>query len=202
MNVDVLKNNRLYIDVKGNNIRVILSMNYGKNTGFLKWIGWHKDYDKLGNKIHTINSTLRGKMNWNIIKSEGQYNKALLRMEAIFDVDNNSKNSDEFDLLSILINKYEEEHFKIEAADPIQVIKMKMDYMDLKQKDLIPYFGSKSTTSKILSYKAPLSLKHIWLLSEMLNLPIELLAKPYKINQWNFMQKFNSSIKSNLKANV
>ena len=58
-NVDILKNNRLCIDVKGNNIRVILSMNYNKNTAFIKWIGWHKNYDKLGDKIHTINSTNR-----------------------------------------------------------------------------------------------------------------------------------------------
>lgn len=55
-NVDVLKNQRLCIDVKGNQIRVILSMNYRKNTGYIKWIGWHKDYDKLGDRIHTINA--------------------------------------------------------------------------------------------------------------------------------------------------
>jgi len=61
VNVDILKNNRLCIDVKGNNIRVILSMNYDKNTAFIKWIGWHKDYDKLGDKIHTINATIKRK---------------------------------------------------------------------------------------------------------------------------------------------
>lgn len=55
--VDTLKNQRLCIDVKGNHIRVILSMNYEKNTAFIKWIGWHKDYEKLGELIHTINST-------------------------------------------------------------------------------------------------------------------------------------------------
>ena len=54
-NVDVLKNNRLCIDVKGNDLRIILSMNYSKNTAFIKWIGWHKDYDRLDESIHTIN---------------------------------------------------------------------------------------------------------------------------------------------------
>jgi len=122
------------------------------------------------------------------------WTKALDRLDEIFDIKNNSKHSDEFDLLTMLINKYEEENFKIEEADPIQVIKMKMDYMDLKQKDLIPYFGSKSTASKILSYKAPLTLKHIWLLSEKLSLPVELLAKPYKIDNWAFMKKYNTEI--------
>lgn len=61
MNVDVLKNNRLCINIKGNNLRIVLSMNYEKNTTFIKWIGWHKDYDKLGDKIHTVNSTIKKK---------------------------------------------------------------------------------------------------------------------------------------------
>jgi len=141
-------------------------------------------------------------MNWTIIKTERQYYKALARLEAIFDAKTNSKHSDEFDLLTMLITKFEEENFNIEEADPIQVIKMKMEYMNLKQKDLIEYFGSKSTASKILSYKSPLTLKHIWLLSEKLDLPVELLAKPYKVNEWKFMKKYNTKIRKRLKTNV
>lgn len=141
-------------------------------------------------------------MNWTIIKDEKQYNKALKRLDSIFDATNDSKHSDEFDLLTMLINKYEHEHYKIEEADPIQVIKMKMDYMGIKQVDLIPYFGSKSTASKILSYKAPLTLKHIWLLSQKLDLPIELLARPYKVDKWNFMKNYDAKIKKRLKASV
>lgn len=77
-----------------------------------------------------------------------------------------------------------------------------MEYMNLKQKDLIPYFGSKSTASKILSYKAPLTLKHIWLLSEKLGLAVELLAKPYKVDTWNFMKKYKTEIRKELKVSV
>jgi hypothetical protein len=75
-----------------------------------------------------------------------------------------------------------------------------MEYMGLRQHDLIPYFGSKSTASKILAYKSPLTLKHVWLLSKKLNLPAGLLAKPYKINQWNIMNKYGKGIKAGLKA--
>jgi len=141
-------------------------------------------------------------MNWTIIKTERQYYKALNRLEKIFAATNNSKHSDEFDLLTLLITKYEEANFKIEKADPIQVIKMKMEYMNLKQKDLIEYFGSKSTASKILSYKAPLTLKHIWLLSEKLDLPVELLVKLYKVNEWKFMKKYKTKIRKQLKASL
>jgi HTH-type transcriptional regulator/antitoxin HigA len=122
---------------------------------------------------------MNNKMNWSIIKNEAEYQKAIARMEIIFHKTKDPKLSDEFDILSLLITKYEEDNFAIDDADPIQIIKMKMDYMDLMQKDLIFLFGSKSTASKILSYKAPLTLKHIWALSDHLKLPVELLAKPY-----------------------
>jgi HTH-type transcriptional regulator/antitoxin HigA len=131
-------------------------------------------------------------MNWTIIRNEEQYRIALERIEEIFDTTNESENSDEFDLLSLLIRQYEEENYSIEEADPIAVIKMKMDYMGLRQKDLIPYFGSKSTVSKVLSYKMPLALKQVWLLSEKLELSVGLLARPYKIENRDFKNSTES----------
>ena len=128
-------------------------------------------------------------MKWTIIRNDQTYQSALNRLDKIYHPKNKDE-EDEFDLLVMLIGRYEEEHFEIEEADPIQVIKMKMDYLGLRQKDLINCFGSKATTSKILSYKSPLTLKHVWLLSERLDLPIELLAKPYRVEEWSFMKKF------------
>ena len=52
--VDILSNDRVCIDVKGNHLRVILRINYKSKTCFVRWIGWHKGYDKLGKRIHTI----------------------------------------------------------------------------------------------------------------------------------------------------
>ena len=52
--VDILRNDRLCIDVKGNHIRIVLRVNYKSNTCFVRWIGWHKDYNKLGNTIHEL----------------------------------------------------------------------------------------------------------------------------------------------------
>ncbi len=70
-------------------------------------------------------------MNWSIINTEAEFQKAIDRMELIFHKTKDPKISDEFDLLSFLISKYEEDNFAIDEADPIQIIKMKMDYMDL-----------------------------------------------------------------------
>ncbi|RLD17725.1 MAG: hypothetical protein DRI69_11700 [Bacteroidetes bacterium] len=123
-------------------------------------------------------------MNWTIIRNDTQYYAALDRFDEIFHNTSKSKTEDEFDLLSMLIQKYEEDNFSIEEADPIEVIKMKMTYMELKQKDLIPFLGSKATVSKLLAYKAPLNLRHIWALSEKLDLPVQLLARPYRVESW------------------
>ena len=128
-------------------------------------------------------------MNWKIIKTEKEYQAALVRLDAIFNP-KSAKEQDEFDLLVLLINNYEEANYYIKESDPIQVIKMKMNYMGLNQKDMKDYMGSKATVSKILSYKSPLTLKHVWVLSKVLNLPVEVLARPYNIDSWGFMKKF------------
>ena len=53
-NVDILKNDGVCIDIKGDNLRIVLRVNYTSKTCFIRWIGWHKDYDKLGDAIHSI----------------------------------------------------------------------------------------------------------------------------------------------------
>ena len=53
-NVDILKNDRVCINIKGDNLRIVIRINYKSKTCFIRWIGWHKDYDKLGDKIHSI----------------------------------------------------------------------------------------------------------------------------------------------------
>lgn len=118
-------------------------------------------------------------MNWTILKTEEDYKRALSRMDDIFGATKDSKENDEFNLLLLLINAYEDKHHKIDDVDPIELIKLRMNFMDLKQKDLIPILGSKSTVSKILNYNQPLKLEHIWRLSTFLDIRIEDLAQPY-----------------------
>lgn len=52
--VDILQNDRVCIDLGGNQVRIVLKIEYGFGIAFVRWIGWHKDYSKLGKKIHTI----------------------------------------------------------------------------------------------------------------------------------------------------
>ena len=66
-------------------------------------------------------------MKWKIIKTEEEYSKALQRMEEIFDAGAGSEESDEADLLALLIAEYEKEHHPIEPPDPIEAIKIRME---------------------------------------------------------------------------
>ena len=52
--VDILQWDRVCINLAGNQVRLIIKVEYGYGMAFVRWIGWHKDYDTLGNTIHTI----------------------------------------------------------------------------------------------------------------------------------------------------
>jgi HTH-type transcriptional regulator/antitoxin HigA len=75
-------------------------------------------------------------MNIKVIKTEEDYNQALKRLEVIFDAPIDSTEGDEAELLSILIEKYEDEHYPIESPDPIEAIKFRMEQMDMNNQDL------------------------------------------------------------------
>lgn len=112
-----------------------------------------------------------------IIKSEDDYNIALNRIEEIFDAKPGSPEFDEMELLVKLVEIYEDEKYPISAPDPISAIKFRMEQQGLKNKDLIPYIGSKSKVSEVLSGKRALSLNMIRKLNEGLGIPAEVLIK-------------------------
>ncbi|MEO9531998.1 MAG: helix-turn-helix domain-containing protein [Crocinitomicaceae bacterium] len=118
-------------------------------------------------------------MNISPIRSDKDYNKALQRLEDIFDAKPGTKNGDELDILSILIDKYENEHFPIGMPDPVEAIKFRMEQMGMKQKDLIALIGFKSRVSEILNRKRKLTLDMVRKLSKSLNIPTEVLIQEY-----------------------
>ena len=52
--VDILPGDRVCINLGGNNVRILLKVEYGYGIAFVRWIGWHKDYDRLGDRIYSI----------------------------------------------------------------------------------------------------------------------------------------------------
>ena len=113
------------------------------------------------------------------IRNEKDYQKALDRLENIFDAKKGTEEGDELEILSILIDRYENENFPIGMPDPIEAIKFRMEQMGMKQKDLAEVVGYKSRVSEILSKKRKLTLDMIRKLNATLHIPTEVLVQDY-----------------------
>ena len=118
-------------------------------------------------------------MDIKVIKTEDEYNQALKRLEAIFDSPEDTPEGDEAEILGILIEKYEDEFYPIEAPDPIEAIKFRMEQMNMDNQDLAEIIGYKSRVSEIFNRKRKLNLKMIRNLHEKLHIPYESLIKDY-----------------------
>lgn len=119
------------------------------------------------------------KMEYKVIKNEKEYQKALNRLEKIFDAKKGTKEGDELELLSLLIDKYEQEKYPIDLPDPIDAIKFRMEQLGYKQKDLALAIGLKSRVSEILNRKRKLTLDMIRKLSDVLSIPTDVLVREY-----------------------
>lgn len=120
-------------------------------------------------------------MNIKPIKTEQDYSKALQRLEVIFDAPINSDKGDEADVLSLLIENYEMQYYPIDAPDPIEAIKIRMEEMNMKQKDLVGVIGGKSRVSEILNKKKRLTIEMIRNLEKVLHISASVLVGNYPL---------------------
>lgn len=95
------------------------------------------------------------------VKDKAQYREYLQIIDSLIDCEENSPEEEALELVSILVESYEMKHFPIEAPDPIEAIKIKMEEEGLMKKDLAQYFGSQSRVSEVLNRKRPLTLDMI-----------------------------------------
>ena len=111
------------------------------------------------------------------IKNELEYDKALDRVDTLMELNPalETELSNELEILVMLIEKHEEKNWAISEPDPIEAIKVRMEQMHLKQKDLVPYIGNASKVSEVLNRKIGLSLTMITNLASALHLPLEAL---------------------------
>ncbi|MGD8782047.1 MAG: transcriptional regulator [Ignavibacteria bacterium] len=117
------------------------------------------------------------------IKSEEDYQKALKRLEKIFDAPAESKEGDEAEILSLLIENYENQYYPIDAPDPIEAIKIRMEEMNIKQKDLVGIIGGKSRVSEVLNKKKRLTVDMIRELEKKLHLSASILVSNYQLTK-------------------
>lgn len=112
-----------------------------------------------------------------IIRDEAGYHSALAEFEAFFDnePEAGSDGGDRFELLGLLLAKYEEDHFPMPTAGPVEAIRFAMDRQGLGQSDLAELLGSRSRASEILKGRRGLTLPQIRLLSKAWNIPVQAL---------------------------
>ena len=122
-------------------------------------------------------------MNIRLIKTEAEYHIALERLKEVFDAETGSPESDEADILGLLVDEYEKKHYPIEAPDPIEAIKIRMEEMHLKQVDLAAEIGGKNRVSEVLNRKRKLTVDMIRNLTKRLNLSPELLIRDYQLTR-------------------
>ena len=118
-------------------------------------------------------------MNIRPIKTKKDYQLAMNRLESIFDAKPGTTEGDELEVLGILIDKYEQEHYPIGYPDPVEAIKFRMKQLGYSQSDLAKVVGLKSRASEILSKKRKLTLEMIRQLHQTLGIPTDVLIQSY-----------------------
>lgn len=113
-------------------------------------------------------------MNWTVIKTEAQYQKAIKRTMAIFHAEEKTPEADELALLLVLVKDYEDKHIQLPELDPLDVIKLKMEEQGLRPKDLEGIIGSKGHVSSVLSGRREITLKMAQKLRNYFHLPAEI----------------------------
>ena len=115
-----------------------------------------------------------------VIKTATQYKETLARIERIFDAKPGTAKGDELELLLLLVETYEDKAYPIDLPDPITALRFRMEQEGLRPKDLVPYIGSKSKVSEVLSGRRPLSLAMIRKLVTGLRFPAEVALRESK----------------------
>ena len=115
------------------------------------------------------------------IKNNHQYETALAKIYDLMqqDLRKDSKESDELEILSILVKTYENENFPVPKPNPLDAIKFRLEQMNMTEADLSDILGYRSRKSEVLSGKRRLSLEMIRRLHEKLNIPAEVLIQSY-----------------------
>jgi HTH-type transcriptional regulator/antitoxin HigA len=112
-----------------------------------------------------------------VLRSEADYRAALARFEGLLKAAKGTRGYDERDVLAVLIERYEDEHYPIDPPDPMEAIKFRMEQAGLSRKDIEPYLGGKSKVSEVFGGKRELTLSAIRALHRHLRIPAEVLIR-------------------------
>src|SRR6266478_9940519 len=111
-------------------------------------------------------------------RGEADYERALRRVEELWNASAGSTESDELDILATLIEAYERKRYPVELPDPIEAIKLRSEQKGEDSRALIGVIGQRTRVYEVMRGKRPLSLNMIRRLHEKLDIPAEILIQP------------------------
>jgi HTH-type transcriptional regulator/antitoxin HigA len=114
------------------------------------------------------------------IKTEEDYEKALSVIDMLLSARSGSEEAERLELVSILVEDYENKHYKIDTPDPIEAVKQRAEQLGLTRKDLEKSIGSRGRVSEVLNGQRALTLAMIRKLNKNLNIPAEVLIQDFK----------------------
>lgn len=117
-------------------------------------------------------------MKLKLINTQREYRQALKHIEMLWDARPGTDAHDTLEVLALLVDNYEREHFPMEEPDPVAAIRFRMEQAGLEAKDLVPLLGSRSRVSEILNRKRGLTLEMVRRLFDELHIPMEALIPP------------------------
>lgn len=175
-NASIVGNDRVVFNIGGNRYRLIVRFNYARRIGYVRFLGTHAEYDAIDAlSVQEVGMIVKP------IKSEADYDTALARIDALMDVESDTPEADEFEVLVTLVEAYEAIRWPIEDPDPISLIEHVMEARGLRQKDLAAVIGSQPHASEVLNRRRPLTLPMIRALSAEWGLPADVLVQEYAL---------------------
>lgn len=117
------------------------------------------------------------------IKTEADYEAAVAEIEGLMNAEPDTPEGDRLDVLTTLVEAWEEKHHGIEEPDPIEAILHRMEALGLDRKDLEPMIGTRARVSEVLSRKRPLTINMIRRLNQEMRIPAEVLIRAYDVEE-------------------
>jgi len=114
------------------------------------------------------------------IKNDADYQATLEEIERLFDAAPDTPEGDRLEVLTTLVEAYEERHYSIPLPDPVEAILYHMESRGLSRRDIETYIGSRARISEVLNRKRPLTVEMIRNLNKGLGIPAEVLIQPYR----------------------